>query len=334
MSIRVQKPGLLDTLQDRGRYGYQQSGINPGGAMDRLAMRVANMLVGNDPGTAVLEMHFPAAVLLFETTTLIALSGADFSPEMEGREVPLHQPVLVNRGTVLQCKKQRKGARTYLAVAGGFESAEWLHSASTQLQVKAGGFAGRALQKQDSLLLKKPQPYPFPEPSQGFVTLPWRADMNGLYQDGPVRCIAGNELDNLDNPSRQLLTDAVFQITRGSDRMGYRLQGPELHTNLAGELVSTAVTRGTIQLLPNGQLIVLMADHQTTGGYPRLGHVTSADLPVLAQKQAGEEFGLQLVSVSEAEKILREQEMNLQQLQNACNFRLDQYSGSRSFIKT
>lgn len=328
MSIRVQRPGLLDTLQDRGRYGHQHAGINPGGVMDRLAMRVANMLVGNEPGTAVLEMHFPAAVLLFETTALVALSGADFSPEIEGREVPLHQPVLVKGGTVLRCKEQKKGARIYLAVAGGFEVAEWLHSASTQLQVKAGGFAGRALQKEDRLLLKPSRLYTAPETSQGFITLPWRAAIDGLYQDGPVRCIAGNELDNLDNSSRQLLTDSVFQITRGSDRMGYRLQGPELHTNLAGELVSTAVTRGTIQLLPNGQLIVLMADHQTTGGYPRLAHITGADLPVLAQKQAGEEFGLQLVSVTEAEKILREQEMNLQQLQNACNFRLDQYFGS------
>lgn len=325
MSIRVQKTGLLDTLQDRGRYGYQQSGINPGGAMDRLAMRIANMLVGNDPATAVLEMHFPAAVLFFETTTLIALSGADFSPEVEGREVPLHQPVLVKKGAVLQCKKQRKGARMYLAVAGGFVAEQWLHSASTQLQVKAGGFAGRALQKQDSLLLKHANRYPLPELSQDFETLPWRADIGGLYHDGPIRCIAGNELDG---DTRQLLTDSVFQISRESNRMGYRLQGPPLQTNLSNELVSTAVTRGTMQLLPSGQLIVLMADHQTTGGYPRLAHVTSADLPVLAQKQAGEEFGLQLVSVTEAEKILREQEMNLQQLQNACNFRLDQYFGS------
>lgn len=325
MSIQVQKPGLLDTLQDRGRYGYQQLGINPGGAMDQVAMRIANMLVGNDPATVVLEMHFPAAVLLFETTTLIALSGADFSPEVEGREVPLHQPVLVKKGAVLQCKKQKKGARMYLAVAGGFESEEWLHSASTQLQVKAGGFAGRALQKQDSLLPKHANLYSLPEPSQVFETLPWRAGIGGSYHDGPIRCIAGNELD--DN-SRQLLTDSLFLITRESNRMGYRLQGPALHTNLSGELVSTAVTRGTIQLLPDGQLIVLMADHQTTGGYPRMAHVISADLPVLAQKQAGEEFGLQLVSVTEAEKILLEQEMNLQQLQNACNFRLDRYFGN------
>lgn len=328
MSIGVQKAGLLDTLQDRGRYGYQQSGINPGGVMDRLAMRVANMLVGNDPDTAVLEMHFPAAVLLFETTVLIAVGGADFSPVMEGREVPLHQPVLVKKGAVLQCKKQKKGARMYLAVAGGFEAEQWLHSASTQLQVKAGGFAGRALQKQDKLLLRKPDLFPLPDPSQVVETLPWRADMGGLYQDGLIRCIAGNELDNLDDRSRQLLTDSVFQLSRESNRMGYRLQGPVLYSNLAGELVSTAITRGTIQLLPNGQLIVLMADHQTTGGYPRLAHVTSADLPVLAQKQADEQFGLQLVSVAVAEKIFREQEMNLQQLQNACNFRLDQYFGT------
>lgn len=328
MSIQVQKPGLLDTLQDGGRYGYQQLGINPGGAMDRLAMRVANMLVGNKPGMAVLEMHFPAAVLLFETPTLVALSGADFSPEIDGKQVPLHQPLLVKKGATLQCKKQRKGARLYLAVAGGFTAEEWLHSASTQLQVKAGGFAGRALRKHDSLLLKTPAPYLLPEPLQAFETLPWRAAVDGLYHDGPVRCIAGKELDRLDKRSRQLLTDSVFQITRESNRMGYRLQGPALQTNLTGELVSTAVTRGTIQLLPNGQLIVLMAEHQTTGGYPRVGHVASADLPALAQKQAGEQFGLQLVSVAEAEKILREQEMNLQQLQNACNFRLDRYFGT------
>ncbi|TAJ46406.1 MAG: biotin-dependent carboxyltransferase family protein [Chitinophagaceae bacterium] len=325
MSIQVIKAGILDTVQDTGRYGYQQLGINPGGVMDRTAMRIANALVGNDAGVPVVEMHFPAAEILFEETMLVSLSGADFSPRINGEEMPVHKPVCVRKGAILSFGKQIKGARTYLAVRGGWKADNWLHSYSTHLTVKAGGQAGRALSRTDRLFPQQLQPYGLLNKESIFEVLPWQAAVGAFYQEGSLRMIQGYEFDTLTPAAKETLFSSSFTISRESNRMGYRLQGPPLITTLTTELISTAVTRGTLQLLPNEQLIVLMADHQTTGGYPRVGHLISADLALLAQKNAGDPFSLSLVTVQEAENILHRQEMDLQQLQNACNFRLAQY---------
>ena len=326
MSLRILKNGLLDTIQDRGRYGYQHLGINPAGAMDITAMRIANALTGNHSNEAVLEMHFPAAEILFEKTVMIALSGADLTATINDSEVPILQPVVVQKGSVLRFGKQKTGARVYLAVHGGFSVTEWLGSSSTHLKVKAGGFEGRALQKNDRILLKEAQQqYTFLNTGKLFQRLPWKAKVSDLYSTGTFHFIAGSEYECLNKTSQQHLESGSFTINQQSDRMGYRLQGQPLHMHNAKELISTAVTKGTIQLLPDGQLIILMADHQTTGGYPRVGHVISANIPSLAQMCAGEKFSLQKVDIVTAEKAFMEQERNLQQLQNACNFRLQQY---------
>jgi antagonist of KipI len=325
MSIQVIKAGILDTVQDMGRYGYQQLGINPGGAMDRTAMRIANALVGNEGGVPVIELHFPAAEILFEETMLVALTGADFSPRINGEELPLHKPVCIRKGSLLSFSKQKKGARTYLAVRGGWKADQWLHSYSTHLTVKAGGQAGRALGKTDRLFPQLIQPYGLLNKETVFEALPWQAAVTGLYTEGSLRMIQGYEFDILTPTAKEIIGSTAFTITRDSNRMGYRLSGPALTVTGATELISTAVTRGTLQLLPNGQLIVLMAEHQTTGGYPRVGHLISADMASLAQKNPGDPFSLSVVTVQEAENILQRQEMDLQQLQNACNFRLAQY---------
>ena len=319
------KNGLLDTIQDRGRYGYQHLGINPGGAMDITAMRIANALTGNQLNEAVLEMHFPAAEILFQEALLIALSGADFSATINSEEVPLLQPLIVQRGATLRFNKHKTGARAYLAVQGGFVAKEWLHSNSTHLILQAGGFEGRALQKNDLLLLKKNDPYPFLKTDNAFEKLPWKAKMSDLYVKDNFQFVRGAEYECLDELSKQQLETTSFIIHPQSDRMGYRLQGESLRRRDKKELLSTAVTKGTMQLLPDGQLIILMADHQTTGGYPRVGHIITANIPSLAQMRAGEKFTLQKVTIDTAENKLLEQERNLQQLQNACNFRLQQY---------
>lgn len=325
MSLRIIKSGLLDTIQDRGRYGYQHLGINPGGVMDITAMRIANGLTGNHSGEAVLEMHFPAAEILFEETVLVALSGADLTATIHGEEVPILQPVIIQRGATLHFNKHKTGARVYLAVQGGFVANEWLHSNSTHLLLKAGGFEGRPLQKNDRLLLKENQQPDFLRSSSAFKRLPWKAKVSDLYSTDNFQFIPGAEYGCLRELSKQQLEETAFTINQQSDRMGYRLQGESLQRKDSSDLLSTAVTRGTIQLLPDGQLIILMADHQTTGGYPRIGHIISACIPSLAQLRAGEKFTLQKVTIATAENTVLEQERNLQQLQNACNFRLQQY---------
>ncbi len=320
MSLYIIKHGLFDTLQDAGRYGYQHLGVNPGGAMDLAAMRIANILVGNNPSEALIEMHFPAAEIKFDRTALIALAGGDFSASVNDEPVPILTSFIIQKGAVLHFGKKEMGARIYLAVHGGFTAGEWLGSYSTHTKVQIAGFNGRALQKNDRILFKKEQPVLAADRS--VKIFPWRANVSGLYISKKLRFIPGNEYWSVDESGKHKLEKEDFIISRENDRMGYRLSGVNLQLTKSIEMISTAVTRGSMQLLPDGQLIILMADHQTTGGYPRIGHIISADISSLAQMQAGDKFTLQQVTLAEAESLLYKQQMELLQIQNACNFHL------------
>lgn len=301
MSLLVLKPGLLDTIQDRGRFGHAHLGINPTGVMDINAMSVSNLLVGNEPDEAVLEMHFPAPRLRFESAAFFALAGADFDARLDGQVVPAHTPVVVAAGAVLEFLKPLSGARCYLAVSGGFDLEPWLGSRGTHLAVGAGGFKGRALRAGDVLPFRRQADFHAALKGKNVRILPWKANVSGLYPAAEtLRFCVGAEYDFLTPDSKKLLETARWKIAPQSDRMGYRIEGPALARNEAVELVSSAVVPGTIQLLPNGQFIILMADCQTTGGYPRIGHVISADLPGLAQMRAGDSFGLQKVDLQAA----------------------------------
>src|SRR6478609_2988148 len=241
MSLLITRGGLLDTIQDLGRYGYQHLGINAGGVMDSVAMRVANMLTGNDPSEAVIEMYFPAAEIMFESTVLIALAGADFSATINGEELPMLHPVMVREASTLRFAKQQKGASICLAVQGGFVADEWLNSYSTQLKVKAGGYHGRALQKNDRIQLKQKPQYDFSDGDHFFEILPWQAKINDFYTDA-IRFVAGNEYDGLTDASKAQLTTELFTISRESDRMGYRMQATPFQLIESKEMISTAVT--------------------------------------------------------------------------------------------
>ena len=323
MSLKIIKAGILDTIQDNGRYGNQHLGINPTGAMDKYAMQIANMLVGNKPGEAVIEMHFPAAVFMFTQSALIALGGADFSASINGEPVPNLHTIAVGKNDVLQFHKPVNGARAYLAVAGGFELDKWMNSYSTHLKAKAGGYHGRNLRKDDELFLR--QPFFLSEQQNDVVVLPWQADTKWTDGDKEILVLPGNEWDNLTNESKENFIMTSFVITQQSDRMGYRLSNIPLHSLTKDEVVSSAVSSGTIQLLPDGGLIVLMADHQTTGGYPRLAHVISAHHSKLAQMKAGDKIQFRFTNQQTAEDLLIKQQQHLLQLQNACTFRLEQY---------
>jgi antagonist of KipI len=291
ISIAIKKQGVMDTLQDRGRYGYQHLGIPPGGAMDRLAFRLTNALVGNAEETAALEMHFPAPEIEIAATQLLALGGADFGAELNGIRLPLFQPLLIKAGSLIRFTRKISGSRLYLAVQGGWITDNWLGSESTLLVAGKGGMSGRALRKGDILNRKEISLYQESGTTDRFEMLPWQA----------------------------------FRILPESNRMGYRLSGPELFPKKQETMLSSGVTRGSIQLLPDRQLILLMADHQTTGGYPVVGHVCRADLPRLAQLSPGASVSFRLVEQQEAEALYIRHENHLQQLTNACNFRLQEY---------
>lgn len=325
MSLLILKHGLSDSIQDGGRYGHQHLGINPGGVMDRYAMKIANVLVSNEMEEAVLELHFPAAEILFEETVLIALSGADLSPQINERSVPMLHPILVQKGSVLVFKKQITGARVYVSLRGGFQIPLWLQSKSTNNKVKAGGWEGRSLKKNDRIPLQLTTNLIDLPDGTGFLVLPWSAADSTMKKNEQIEFIAGAEYHLLNTVARQKLEQGQFKILPQSDRMGYRLQGDAISLEQKKEMISSAVTRGTIQLLPDGQLIVLMSEHQTTGGYPRIGHVTASSFNSLAQMNAGQKIRFLKTTLEEAENEIAATERNLQQLQNACNFRLDQY---------
>jgi len=321
MCICIIKPGLLGTIQDPGRYGYGSLGINCGGAMDRYAAQVANMLVGNSAQEAVMEIHFPGPQVLFDQNALISITGANFTPTLNDEVVPLWQPLVIRKNTILHFPKLEEGARCYIAIHGGFCIEKWLGSYSTNLKANAGGFMGRKFEKGDELMAKESHIYFAGMMKQGrdVVPLHWRADIAKNYQlPHEVFFIEGKEFADLTETACNDFLQNNFIIHPFSDRMGYRLKGPQLQLKNKTELVSTGVSFGTIQLLPDGELIILMADHQTTGGYPRLGHVITAHLPKLAQLRPSDCVQFIKVGIEKAEELLFAQQKELNILQTAC----------------
>ncbi|RYZ51471.1 MAG: biotin-dependent carboxyltransferase family protein [Sphingobacteriales bacterium] len=326
MNLRIIKSGVLDTIQDLGRYGWQHLGINPAGAMDRFAAQLANSLVGNNSTQPVIELHFPAAAFFFERPALVAVCGADFKAVLNGEDISTGQPVLVNKYSILQFQHLRKGARAYLAIEGGLQLPQWLDSYSTHLKAIAGGHQGRVLQTDDEIRLSSIHDWGLFLGKKEFQVLPWRASPDWDNEADPaIYLLPGKEWTLLTEVSHQQLTNQAFMLTPQSDRMGYRLQGEPLQLSQKDEMISTAVNFGTLQLLPNGQLTILMADHQTTGGYPRVGHVISAHHSKLAQLRAGEPIRFKFIDHQYAEELFLQQQRHLLQVQTACQLKLEQF---------
>ena len=323
MSLRILTAGLLDTIQDQGRYGFGATGLNPSGAMDPAALTVANLLTGNAPGTAALEMHFPAPVIFFAADALFALSGADFDPHLDDQPIPAHTPVLTRAGAILTFRRPVWGAWCYLTVHGGFRLTSWMGSCSTHLAAQCGGWQGRKLCAGDALPFQGYPDYSGLLPGKGHRLFPWRGAAGAVYPAEPViRFLPGPEYPLLDEPSGARLETSAWRVARQADRMGYPLDGPLLALRQPLELISTGVIRGTLQLLPNGRVLILMADCQTTGGYPRIGCVIGADLPVLAQIRPGQRVRLQCTDLPAAYQEYRAQQQTLRQLKWGCIFRL------------
>ena len=320
--IAVQKQGIADSFQDLGRYGFQHLGINTNGAMDKIAAKAANFLVGNSENEAVLECHFPAGTIIFNADTLIAISGADFTPTIDEKEIPINSPVLISKGSTLAFKKWKSGVRIYMAVQNGFILDKWLGSYSTNTKAVAGGFHGRNLRSSDELLVM----------NNGNAKSIWlnskikfHVEIDNLYNFEEIEIVVGNDYKFLTNESKIKFLTNEFLISMRSDRMGYRLESEELFLSEKLELISSAVSRGTMQLLPNGQIIILMSDHQTTGGYPKIGHVTSASFSSLAQIPSNKKIRFKIISTEQAEENYIIQQNYLRQLQIGCKLRLKEF---------
>jgi len=333
MSLRIVRPGLLTTVQDLGRPGYQYLGVVVSGAMDALALRVANLLVGNAQGAAGLEITLLGPTIRFESEQLIALTGANLSPILDGQPMPLHRPVAVRAGTVLAFGAARAGCRAYLAVAGGLAVPLVLGSRATYLRAALGGWHGRALLAGDELPVGEPtamgqqlrQAVAPASLAASWAAAHWTPgpDLCPTPRSQPIiRAVRGPEYEQFDAASQQTFWREPFALTPAADRMGYRLRGPELRRETEVELLSSAVTFGTMQVPPGGQPIVLLADAQTTGGYPRLAQVITADYGALAQAAPGQALRFQEVSLAEAQALYLAQERRLRNLRRAIEWKL------------
>jgi antagonist of KipI len=301
MALIVQKPGIFTSLQDLGRPNYRGLGVNPGGAMDRTSVRALNTILGNEDGSAVLEMHFPAPEIEFTENSTIAIGGANFAPILHKTPVEMWRCIPVEMGSVLTFREPVKGSRSYLAMAGGLKFDRPPGGPTVPLnaglQIEVGDRARTSYLGQRTRI---------------------STDLIPRYSRFPtVRVVAGPEADQLTAKSDEILFRDNFTISPDSDRMGYRLVGERLHLIAQRQMITSGVTFGTIQLLPNGQLIILMADHQTSGGYPRVAQIISVDLPLLAQLGPGDKVAFHLIGIAEAEKLVVQLERDLRLLRTA-----------------
>ena len=311
--LRVLRPGLLSTLQDLGRTGYQRLGVSPCGAMDAFALCLANRLVGNPENCTGLEITLPGAELEVMRDCEVALTGADLAARLDSNPLACWENCFAKAGQRFVFSERKRGARAYLGVAGGFVSERVLGSGSTDLRNGWGGLQGRSLRRGDELSV------------QNAV----RTDRRSLWGVRPetlaeyrnpflLRVLEGPQSQVFSSETRRQFIAAEFRIGANSNRMGYRLEGPRLGAPHR-EMISDATPMGAIQVLPNGEALLLMADRQTVGGYPKIAVVISADLPKAAQLCPGHRVRFQEVSLSEAHRALvqQEQRLNLELLERS-----------------
>jgi biotin-dependent carboxylase-like uncharacterized protein len=319
MSITVIKPGLLSSFQDLGRHGYQHLGVPVGGAMDARAHRLANMLVGNDTDCATLEVTLSGPTLQFDQPACIAITGALLQPALNGRPVPNSRPLVVRPGDVLTFGQRQQGLRAYIAWHGGIELDYALESCSTYLRGKMGGYHGRALQKGDTLVLLKNLQNAHLD---ALAKALWdqKIYLPAALTPQPrttVRAMRGAHTPLFTDTSLNDFFSRTYRIGAQSERMGYRLDGPALALREPAQLLSEATSFGTVQVPADGQPIVLMADRQSTGGYPKIAHVASADLPLIAQSMPGDELSFTEISLDQAQELDAQREQAFAQLHQA-----------------
>jgi antagonist of KipI len=300
-SLVVEAPGLLTSVQDLGRVGYGALGVSPSGAADPVALRLGNLLVGNEPAAAALEMTLVGGSFLFPEGAVIALAGADFGATLNGQPLEMWTPHAVHPGVRLTVGPTRDYARCYLAVAGGLQVQPVLGSTSTHLLSGLGGFKGRALRKGDVLQLGQPEKKIHKRKIS-------QAALLYLRPRKRLRVTPGPQSERFPEQARRLLFQSVFRVSEESDRLGLRLQGPSLATNGAGEMITEGVTLGAVQVTPSGQAIILFVEQQTTGGYPKIANVIGVDLHRLGQLRPRVEIRFEQTSLGVARSLWMEQE--------------------------
>jgi biotin-dependent carboxylase-like uncharacterized protein len=297
----------LTTIQDLGRYGYQGFGVPVSGALDDYALRVANLLVGNDEREACLEITLMGLKLRLLGDTAIAVTGADLRPELSGEPLPMWQTVMVKSGDIISFDWPREGCRSYLAVAGGIDVPVVMKSRSTYAKSGIGGYKGRPLRAGDLLAGFQP-PAEVPEARVAAACIP------RYHNQNQIRVILGPQDDHFTQKGIDTFFNSEFTVSPYADRTGYRLNGPLIEHTAGADIISDGIPLGAIQVPADGRPIVLLADRLTTGGYPKIATVITVDIQKLAQTKPGDKMRFRLATLRDAHRYLEEYERNLRAL--------------------
>ena len=317
MGLTVISPGALTSIQDEGRFGHQRIGMSPAGAMDLHSLRLANILVDNDMGEAALELSFLGGKFQFTKDNVFALTGADMSATLDGVKVPVGQAVVAKAGSVLQMGQAKDGCRTYMAVAGGFDVPVLHGSKSTLLRSNLGGFKDRKLAAGDEI--------PFAAPKKTIPNLPIRVlpQQPAIGRDVTVRVVLGPQDDRFTKAGMETFLSSAYKVDNKSDRMGYRLTGPKVEHTTDANIISDGIPFGAVQIPGSGEPMIMMSEHQGSGGYTKIANVISVDIPLVAQCPPGGTIRFKAVSVDEAQDLYLAQKAYYDSLKALYGQRLD-----------
>lgn len=297
MGIRILKGGMLTTVQDLGRNGYQSQGFSVAGVMDVRSFKIANLLLDNPENEAVLEMTLIGPTLEFTSATIIAITGGDFGPRVNGKEVPMYTALYMNKGDVLEFKSARTGSRGYIAFSSYLDIPVVMGSRCTNLKSRIGGFKGRKLEAGDYINFRVKRRYlPF------FLSRKLEGD-HFEEEETTLRVVMGPQDDLISKQGIQTFLESEYTVTSEFDRMGCRLEGPFIAPKATSDIISDGIAFGAIQVPSHGKPIILLSDRQTTGGYAKIATVASVDIPKLVQRKTDHKIHFQAITVQEAQKL-------------------------------
>ncbi|MBP3927149.1 MAG: biotin-dependent carboxyltransferase family protein [Clostridium sp.] len=297
MGVKFANGGFLTTVQDMGRIGFQESGMSVSGVMDQRSAALANLLVGNDENEAVLEITLMGPMCQFTEDNIIAVTGGNLGPKLNGKDLPMYQAVRVKKGDNMSFAGMFSGSRAYVAFAGGLDIPVVMGSKSTNLKSRVGGYQGRKLGGGDEIGFIAPKTT-LPNMGKRKVT---PDDFTATEQ--VIRVVLGPQDDCFTEKGLKTFLSETYTFTNESDRMGCRLEGEVIEHKNGGDIITDGIAFGAIQVPSHGKPIIMMADHQTTGGYTKIAAVISVDLPKVAQSRPGNKVRFQAVSVEEAQKL-------------------------------
>ncbi len=310
MGITILKGGLLTTVQDTGRRGYQRYGMSVSGAVDLRSCIYANILVGNPDSEAVLEATLFGPQIEFTSRSVIAVTGGNLSPVLNGVPMPMYRAVRIEKGDILAFGNPKSGCRAYIAFAGGLAIPPAMGSRSTYLKAGLGGYEGRKLAEGDEIAFRHPASCPA-NTDRRYMEPPV---LNGAYT---VRVLPGPQEDRFTEEGMKTFLSGTYTVTNEFDRMGCRLSGPKIEHRTDGNIISDGISFGAVQVPDGGEPIVMLADRQTTGGYTKIACVISADLPLIAQCKAGDTIRFTATDIETAQDAYIEQQKKYASLRSA-----------------